>query len=350
MRKANALLALATALAACNQSSESETAAGPWPAVSVTAAGETEPVGTGNGEDAADDPAIWRNPESPVASLIVGTDKKAGLHVYTLDGVSRFFDPGGHLNNVDLVDLGEQGVIVVASDRNDLEAAQLRIYRLDTDTPALELLGSVPGGAGEAYGICLLVAEDGLHAFSVLKEGVIEDVRITLGATVSGAVVRTLKVPSQPEGCVADTRNGDLYIGEEVGGIWRFAAGASEGQLLAKADGKMLVADVEGLALLPEGDNGGLLVASSQGDNAFAVFRLPGLDPVGRFRIAAGEFGSTEETDGIALSMGDFGAKYPAGLFVAQDGVNGDKAQNFKLVSWQAIEEALAQWTMPEAQ
>ena len=46
----------------------------------VQATAETEPVGTTH-QDAADDPAIWRNAANPAASLIVATDKKAGLHV-----------------------------------------------------------------------------------------------------------------------------------------------------------------------------------------------------------------------------------------------------------------------------
>ena len=130
-------LALIGALAACSQSDTTDSTVGPWPTVAVTAVGETEPVGTGNGEDAADDPAIWRNPEDPSASLIVGTDKKAGLHVYTLDGASRFFAPDGNLNNVDLADMGDQGVIVVASNRNDPAAAALSVYRLNTVDIAL---------------------------------------------------------------------------------------------------------------------------------------------------------------------------------------------------------------------
>lgn len=103
---------------------------------------------------------------------------------------------------------------------------------------------------------------------------------------------------------------------------------------MARADGKHLVADVEGLAIAGEGEAGGWLVASSQGDNAYALFRLPDMIPAGRFRIAPGAFGATQETDGIALAPGDFGPGYPNGLFVAQDGGNAPKAQNFKLVSW----------------
>ncbi len=37
----------------------------------------------------------------------------------------------------------------------------------------------------------------------------------------------------------------------------------------------------------------------------------------------------------------DFGAIYPGGLFVAQDGDNGNGTQNFKLVDWATIEAAL---------
>ena len=309
---------------------------------SVMALGETSPVGSASA-DAADDPAIWRNPRNPAASLIVATDKKAGLYVYGLDGKSRSFEAAGRLNNVDLADLGARGVIVVASDRNDPAAALLRVYRLDTAKATLVPLGAVPGGAGEAYGVCLWRNGAALHAFSVLKDGTIEEARIDLaGATATSAVVRRLKLATQAEGCVADPRDGTLYVGEEDVGIWRFAPGAKAGELLARADGSHLVADVEGLALTPQGKRGGFLVASSQGDNAYAVYRLPDMTPVGRFRIVAGRFGATEETDGIAVATGNFGTGLRGGMFVAQDGVNG-AAQNFKLVSWAAIRQAVGQ-------
>jgi 3-phytase len=311
------------------------------PAATVTAVAETAPVGT-SAQDAADDPAIWRNASDPAASLIVATDKKAGLHVYGLDGKPRHFDPAGLLNNVDLLDMGAAGVIVVASDRNDPVAARLRVYRLDTGAAKLVPLGTVPGGAGEGYGLCLLRNGNALHAFSVLKHGAIEEFAIDFSADgISARPVRSMKLATQTEGCVADPRSGTLYVGEEGRGIWRFAAGATTGELVAAVDGRQLVADVEGLALVTEGQAGGHLVASSQGDNAYAVYRLPGMEPAGRFRIAAGRFGSVEETDGIELAAGNFGEAYPHGLFVAQDGRNEPAAQNFKLVSWHEILKSL---------
>jgi 3-phytase len=63
--------------------------------------------------------------------------------------------------------------------------------------------------------------------------------------------------------------------------------------------------------------------------------------PAGRFRIGSGKVGSTEETDGIELALGNFGPDYPGGLFAAQDGHNAPHAQNFKLVSWEAVLTAL---------
>ena len=310
------------------------------PPVSVTATAETAPVGTA-AQDAADDPAIWRNAADPAASLVVATDKKAGLYVYGLDGKVRSFIDAGLVNNVDLLDMDDAGIVVIASDRNDLVQAKLQLFRLDPVTAKLTPLGAVPGGAGEAYGLCL--RRDGAHilAYSVLKAGMVHESRITLGVEPTAVPLRTFTIPTQTEGCVADPRTGTLYVGEEDAGIWRFAAGTTTGELVARVDNRQLVADVEGLALLADGADGGWLVASSQGDNAYAVFALPDLRPLGRFRIAPGSLGGAEETDGIALAGGGFGSAYPDGLFIAQDGHNAPAAQNFKLVSWAAIRAAL---------
>lgn len=326
-------VALAVALSACATTPQG------LPPVSVFAVAETVPVGTDN-EDAADDPAIWRNAADPGRSLIVATDKKAGLQVYDLSGKLLFAEESGRINNVDLADMGADGVLVVASDRNDLANAHLVIWRLDTASGHLHRLGRVPGGTGEGYGLCLWQAPDGLRAYSVLKHGATEEFRLAFDAEPAATHLRTMSVPTQAEGCVVDPRDGTLYVAEEDGGIWRFGAGASEGTLVAPVDNRNLVADVEGLALLHEGERS-WLVASSQGDNAYAVFELPAMTPRGRFRIAPGRLGGAEETDGIELAGGSFGPGFPGGLFVAQDGHNQPRAQNFKLVSWADVKAAL---------
>ena len=172
--------ALAAVLAGCATAPVEETQgqrmARSAPAVSVTARGETAAVGTANA-DAADDPAIWRNLSDPAGSLIVGTDKKAGVYVYGLDGKARDFVDAGQVNNVDLRDgvaiKGSMGVLVAASDRNDLAAAKLALFRLDPATAKLTVLGKVGAGAGEAYGVCFYRDASGLYAFSVLKDGTV---------------------------------------------------------------------------------------------------------------------------------------------------------------------------------
>ena len=312
---------------------------------SVTADAET--VAVKNADDAADDPAIWRNAANPAASLIVGTDKQAGLYVYDLDGKVRHFLDAGRVNKVDLAQISA-GVIVVASDRSDEANAHIALFRLDTDTARLVPLGRVPAGAGEAYGLCLWATPTGtsrsvLTAFVVIKDGTIRQIEID-PATASGRIVRTMKLGTQSEGCVVDPRTARLYVAEEDVGIWRFdarASGPAAPVKLASVDGKRLVADVEGLAIASTGDgNGGWLVASSQGDSAYAVFSLADERFAGRFRIAPGRFGATQETDGIAVATGDFGPRFPAGLMVVQDGEN-VPTQNFKLVSWAKVQAAL---------
>lgn len=315
------------------------------PAVSVTARAETPPVGTAR-EDAADDPAIWRNPANPAASLIVGTDKKGGLYVYDLGGVQKSFLAAPGLNNVDLIDLPGGRVLVAASDRSDLANVQLFLALLDTRTGALSAAGKITVGPGEGYGICMVkpAGAGGIVALSAPKQGTIYRTVITeANGAFTGTTTTLAQVPTQTEDCIADPRTNTLYIGEEDAGIWAIDMTTGAKRMVAAVDNKMLVADVEGLAIAPEGRDGGYLVASSQGDNAYAVFRLPGVTPVGRFRIAKGQFGSVEETDGIELDNRDFGPDFPGGLFIAQDGVNAPAAQNFKLVRWDDILAALGE-------
>jgi len=329
-----ATLGLATALAGCGAK---EPVFFGLPPVPVAATGETDPVGTGKA-DAADDPAIWVDPANPNRALIVATDKKAGIHVYDLTGKDIAFIEGGLVNNVDVV-----GNIVAASDRNDGVNAHIALFRIDPATADLTALGRAAAGTGEAYGFCLKRTAPGepLTAALIIKDGT---VRVGTLAVDSAAPRFTAqwehKIPTQSEGCVFD---GDtLYVGEEDAGIWRLTqkGNAADAAMVAPVDNQRLVADVEGLATI---DHKGqrYLLASSQGDNAYAVFKLPGMDYVGRFAVTAGKYGATSDTDGIEAVAGHFGPDYPDGLFLAQDGDNAPRAQNFKLLRWDQIAAAL---------
>lgn len=321
-----------------------------YAAVDVPALRETDPVGTANA-DAADDPAIWRNAANPAQSWIIGTDKKAGLYSYGLDGRRRSFVAAGELNNVDLREGvtwgGREVILAAASDRTNRATAAIAFFTLDPATGGLHALGSASTGtAGEAYGFCMGRKVDGVPlAYVVAKDGTVSEYAVDgTGAAPKVTLRRQFRVTTQPEGCVVDDRTNQFYLGEEDVGIWRFDLNAAQPQPIAfakvgEADG--LVDDVEGLALAPSGATGGYLVASSQGDNAYVLFNLENGAKVGRFRIGGAGSEATEDTDGIELMLGDFGPDFPQGLFIAQDGNNQPEAQNFKLVSWASVLAAL---------
>jgi 3-phytase len=317
------------------------------PVGTVSATAETEPVP--HDGDAADDPAVWANPGDPSSSAIIATDKQGAMLVYGMDGQEIHRLPAGDMNNVDVrsgFPLGDRtAVLVVAGNRS---SNSIGVYELD---PATRQLREVNGDAIrpdlEVYGSCLYVsaATGRLYAFVNSKDGEVEQWELSddgAGA-VRGQQVRTFRVESQTEGCVADDELGHLYLGEETRGIWKFGAepeAGGEGALIAdvSSDGP-LVGQVEGMTLAHGPGGTGYLIASSQGDDSYAVFRREGDNAyVGTFRIVAGGgIDGTEETDGIDVSTADLGSGFPSGIFVAQDGANDGAAQNFKLVPLEAI-------------
>ena len=177
----------------------------------------------------------------------------------------------------------------------------MAMFRLDTVAKKLVPLGAIPVGPGEAYGMCLWsrASDKALFGFVVMKDGPIDQVAIdTSGATPTGKVVRSMKLGTQSEGCVVDDRTGVLYVAEEDVGLWKFDAAPDApvtATLLAKADGKEIVMDAEGVALAPARADGGYIIVSSQGDNAYAVYKLPEASYVGRFRIGEGLVDSVQE-------------------------------------------------------
>lgn len=333
-------LTLAALLAACAPL-ETPPAPSPLPTATLMARAETDPVGT-IGQDAADDPAIWRNLADPSASLIVGTDKKGGIYVYDLMGKVLSFTDAEAVNNVDLVELDDGRILVGASDRSDPANAGILFYFLDPESAALTPAGRIAAGPGEGYGFCFGTSERGLPlAYSPVKEGAIYESALTLNGTmIGGRTTRTMRVDTQPEGCVVDRPGNQLYVGEEAAGIWRFDLSMTtpSKRMLISADHPGIVPDIEGLAIMPR-TGGSVLIASSQGDGAFVLVDLKDDAYLGRFRIGDGVVDGTVETDGIEFAAGDFGPNYPGGLFVVQDGDNENGTQNFKFVAGADIEQ-----------
>lgn len=318
----------------------------------VAAAGETVAVGTANA-DAADDPAIWVDPADSSRAVIFGTDKKAGLYAYDLSGAVLQSVPGGQPNNVDLrpgfvVD-GREQVLLAASDRSPARFG-MSLYIMDPATLQTRFWGVIPVDLAEPYGLCLGKRGEAFIASINGTDGQVRQFRIGVAADGSPSAVeeKRFALSSQTEGCVIDDETGALYIGEEAKGVWRFStdpADTSRTQL-ATAPSEALVPDVEGVTLMQEGSKKWLIV-SSQGDSAFAVWRVDGPPAYrGRFSVAAANgVDAVTGTDGVAAHHGPIGA-FPEGLVVMQDDVDevpgevGER-QNFKLVDWRAVKTAL---------
>ena len=313
----------------------------------VEALVETEPAQSL--EDAADDAEVWLNPTNPEKSVVFGTDKKSGLFAFDLDGRKLDFHPVGRVNNVDIRDgittPGGERVLVGASNRTKLG---ISFFLLDPTTLKLthDEGSFIATDLADPYGFCMYrSAKTGaLYAIVIGKDGEFRQYGLTASDQgIKSELVRKFAFGSIAEGCVADDRTGTLYVGDELRGIWKLGAEPGSGdqrELAIKVDGRDLVADIEGLTLAPDGKEGGFLIASVQGNSSYALFSLPDLKLVARFQIAANAERNIDEvtgTDGIALTVGNFGPQYPLGLFVVQDDENPGAAQNFKYVSWADI-------------
>ncbi|MER7817017.1 phytase [Streptomyces sp. NPDC096153] len=298
--------------------------------------------------------------------------------------------------------------VAVTTDRGH---DRLRIHRVDRGRPGGPLADitdpAVPpvfsrnqdeiNGQRTAYGLATWTDRADGRSYALVSrrastEVALLELRPTAAGTVTYRTVRTLKLPAsfrlpdgtawtpcgepgdapQVEGMVVDPANGMLYAGQEDVGIWRVRADltgaprlvdkvrefgvpaaydeATE-ECVAGADpgfgGKRLSADVEGLTLVTEPGGDGYLLASSQGDDTFALYDREVGDRneyEGGFRVTAASaaLDGSEESDGAAALNAPLGAKYPNGLLVVQDGHDtpgdGDReATGFKFVDLGAV-------------
>jgi len=317
----------------------------------VMASAETPPVGTA-ARDAADDPAIWVDPADRKRGVIIGADKQAGLYVYDLAGKQMQYLPGGKPNNVDLREgfptASGPKVLVAASDRGR-RGAGAALFLLDPVTLKLSFWAAVPIDLVEPYGLCMARRGEAFLMIVNGTDGQVRQLRVTTGPDGKPKLAeeRRFAVATQPEGCVADDARGRLYLGEEGRGIWRYDLGTTPvaGELIAEAPSAMLMPDVEGLALLEDGE-ATWLIASSQGDSAFAVWKVGDTEALffGRFSVVeANGIDAVTGTDGVA-AQGRLVGGFSRGLVVVQDDVDtgpGGARQNFKLVDWGRIKDVL---------
>lgn len=308
---------------------------------------------------------------------------------------------------------GRADVAVVSDRGND----RLRIYRIDPSRPGQPLKDVTDPAAAPvfsadqaeindqrtAYGLAAWQDRGTGRSYALVSRRNTTDLALlellpTASGTVGYKKIRTLSLPSsfrlpnstswtpcgepgelpQVEGMVVDPANGTLYAGQEDVGIWRVPANLDGRPVLVDKvreygvpgtydpeteecapgtdpgfGGKRLAADVEGLTLFRESDGDGYLMASSQGDNTFALYDREISEDneyEGGFRITAvsDDLDGSEECDGAAVLNEPLGSRYPNGLLVVQDGhetsASGDEegreATGFKFVDLGAVTDA----------
>lgn len=313
-------------------------------------------------------------------------------------------DNPGRYNNVDLLDDfaldGDRTDLAVASDRG---MDTLGVFAIDPDSgeltdvsdPDMKPIFSQDQGdvndAHTAYG--LTTWSDKTGAYALVSRNAETDVALlrlteTDAGTVGYETVRVLQLPReftmpngaswapcddpgeypQVEGMTVDKTRGVAYLGQEQVGIWRVSADLTgEPELIDTAveyglpgeydpateecsygdnpgyGGEVLRTDIEGLTIYHRERGKGYLLASSQGDDSFAVYSISGgNDYLGSFSIADGsKTDGTQHSDGadvVNTEVGDF----EAGLLVVQDGDNtpegsDESSTNFKFVDWEDV-------------
>ncbi|MGH8971863.1 MAG: phytase [Acidimicrobiia bacterium] len=317
---------------------------------SVTADGETEPVGASG--DAADDMAIWVHPTDPSQSVVIGTDKEGALEVYDMAGKRlQAIDPTTRPGNVDV-----RPGFTLAGKTVDLVGVVgygMRFYTID---PATRMLTNVtapdvdPGMP--VAGMCMYrSAVSGKHYLfaDTLAGEAAQYELVDEGGKVNAKLVRgPWQVGSEAEGCVFDDEKKILYVAEEAVGIWAYGAepdaSTTDRKLVdGTAPGGRLAGDVEGLAIVYQPGGGGYLLASSQGDDSFVVYqRNEPWEYVKKYKVDAGDVTDRcSRTDGIDATAANLGPLYPKGVFSCQDHINDAPGttgnQDFKLVRLEKI-------------
>lgn len=341
--------------------------------------------GTG---DIADDMCVWIHPADKTKSIIIGVNKSdnlnAGLYTFNVNGGrsdggadwvvgTNQFDEGEKLNNVDVhynFEAGdEKWDIVCSSSRSSRTIEVLRITtNAAGDFTGMDRVGKIDIGTGFAagpnapYGMAIYYCRsNGKHyVFISDKEGNVAEFELTHNPGGSGTdrVLGTRYDDggspwdisgdgTEVEGIVADDRRDVVYIAAEDHGIYRYAItngiiNINDRVVVDVTGGGRLTADIEGMTMYNAPEGAGYLIASSQGNSSFAVYKreYTGSDTneyIMNFTIlGGGGVGNVEDTDGIDVVNANLGGSFTNGMFLAHDSL-GENPSNYKIVDWADI-------------
>lgn len=180
----------------------------------------------------------------------------------------------------------------------------------------------------------------------------------------------------QVEGMAVDLEEHVLYAAQETVGLWRvelddeefaqprlmdrvreygtpWTYDEAEEECVLDTDhdpgfgGTHLSADSEGVTVYHAADGAGYVLASSQGDNTFAVYEREGANAyVGSFAVGDGPAtDGVQHSDGSTVVNVPLGGSFPKGLLITHDGeaapADGDReGTNFKFARWDAVANA----------
>ncbi|MGW1952930.1 phytase [Streptomyces sp. NPDC001920] len=311
------------------------------------------------------------------------------------------FELGGRKTDVALVsDRGRDRVRAYAIDPAAVAAGRppLRDVTAPDAPPVFSADEAEVDDQRTAYGLAAFSADD--HAYAVVSRR--SETRLRLlrledrGGRVGYRTEDTLDLPAsftlpnganwtpcadpgdrpQVEGMVVDQEEHVLYAAQEDVGLWRvdlddeefdrpelidrvreygtpwtYDAEQEECVLDTANDpgfgGEHLSADAEGTTIYHAADGRGYLLASSQGDNSFAVYEREGGNAyLGSFVVTDGPAtDGVQHSDGTAVINVPLGRSFPKGLLVAHDGeatpADGDReGTGFKFIRWEAVATA----------
>ena len=320
----------------------------------VTATASVETTPSDKTGDSVDDMAIWVDTADPTRSVVIGADHSAHtIDVYDLSGARLQHLDLGDANNVDVrtgFSLGGETISLVGAGGRGMS-----FYRLDPAGRRLSDIGArrwADVGSEAAFCLYRSAVSGRFYAFAVASDGDVTQYELfEQGGFVDARVVRRWPLGSAAGGCVADDETGRLFVSEARSGIWRYnaepdATPVERRRIDRAGGGGHLAADVEGLALVQQPGRRGFLLASSEGDSTFSIYRRGGEQAwLGRREVADGSAADgCTDTDGIEAVAANLGPDFPAGIFVCQDGSNTTPGpagnQNFKYVRLERIIDA----------
>ena len=293
---------------------------------------ETDPVFSSG--DAADDPAFWYNQKDSSKSVIFGTDKKSGLHSFSLNGKRMQFISSGKINNIDSrsgYSFGAKNFSILAG--SNASNNSIIIYLINEDGIIEKLnKNEFKTDLEGVYGLCMYKSSKSKATYIFVSDAIkltINQYRVLNFFPIKTQLVREIRTDSTSEGCVVDDESGILYFAQEDenSGVYFIDAEPNDYEIKIidsiKENGGQINGDAEGLAILNHLE-GKLLIASSQGSSDFTVYNLSNKNKfIGRFSIGKdNQIDGVSRTDGIEIYTGHINEDYESGILIAQDDMN----------------------------